>query len=238
MNSGRKTLLEKTQQGESWFRWRGQEISRVEGLFDATVALAMTFVVVSLEMPRTFDAMIDSLKQFPVFVVCCLFLVGIWYVHFKFHRRYGLEDIPTIVLNTALIILVLFFVYPMRYTYSVALGNGQEVLTLEQGRLVMGMYAGGFAGFGLIFMAMYGYAYTKRDSLELTEAERICTRFAMLAHFWNVLVSIASIAIILFIPKWIGFSGIIFATIGPIQFANGMVAGKKITAAMSKNDGS
>ena len=36
------------------FRWRGQEITRIEGLSDAVFAFAITLPVVSLEVPKTF----------------------------------------------------------------------------------------------------------------------------------------------------------------------------------------
>ena len=35
------------------FRWRGNEISRIEGLSDAVFAFAVTLLVVSLEVPKT-----------------------------------------------------------------------------------------------------------------------------------------------------------------------------------------
>ena len=36
------------------FRWRGQEITRIEGLSDAVFAFAITLLVVSVEVPKTF----------------------------------------------------------------------------------------------------------------------------------------------------------------------------------------
>jgi hypothetical protein len=41
-------------QHERDFRWRGGEIARIEGLSDAVFAFAVTLLVVSLEVPKTF----------------------------------------------------------------------------------------------------------------------------------------------------------------------------------------
>ena len=37
------------------FRWRGNEVSRVEGFTDAVFAFAVTLLVVALEVPQTFE---------------------------------------------------------------------------------------------------------------------------------------------------------------------------------------
>jgi len=41
------------------FRWRSHEISRIEGLSDAVFGFAITLLVVALEVPQTFDELLE-----------------------------------------------------------------------------------------------------------------------------------------------------------------------------------
>ena len=50
---------------EQYFRWRGNEISRVEGFTDAVFAFAVTLLVVALEVPHTFEGLLDVLSGRP-----------------------------------------------------------------------------------------------------------------------------------------------------------------------------
>ena len=46
------------------FRWRSHEISRVEGLSDAVFGFAITLLVVSLEVPKTFNELLEAMRGF------------------------------------------------------------------------------------------------------------------------------------------------------------------------------
>jgi hypothetical protein len=61
------------------FRWRGGDISRLEGLSDAVFAFAVTLLVVSLEVPETFDELLHVLRGFFAFAVCFAILFWVWH---------------------------------------------------------------------------------------------------------------------------------------------------------------
>jgi hypothetical protein len=171
------------------FRWRSHEISRVEGLTDAVFAFAVTLLVVSLEVPRTFAELSEALHGFVPFAVCFAMLYQIWYAHFIWFRHYGLQDATTVVLNGVLLFVVLFYVYPLKFmsTYLMNVltggrglahfpgGRVEHMLGPGDGYSIMVLYdAGMIAVFG-VFILLYLHAWRHREILELNAHERFET---------------------------------------------------------------
>src|SRR5881394_3329607 len=107
----REKLIDKRVGDDNKFRWRSHDVSRVEGLSDAVFGFAITLLVVSLEVPHTFGQLMETMKGFVSFAVCFALLMQVWHSHYAYFRRYGLEDGATIVLNSVLLFVVVFFVY-------------------------------------------------------------------------------------------------------------------------------
>ena len=59
------------------FRWRGEDVWRMEGFADA--AFAVTLLVVSLEMPEIFEELLDTMRGFLAFAICFVLLMSVWY---------------------------------------------------------------------------------------------------------------------------------------------------------------
>jgi hypothetical protein len=89
---------------------RRTETSRLEGFSDAVFAFALTLLVVSLEVPRSYDDLVHTLRSFIAFAVSFAALIWIWYLHREFFRLFGLSDGPMIVLNSILLFVVLLYV--------------------------------------------------------------------------------------------------------------------------------
>src|SRR5690348_8666478 len=95
---------------EKYFRWRASEITRLEAFCDVVFGFAITLLVVSLEVPKTFNELLEVMRGFLPFAFCFAQFVFIWVKHYRFSRRYGLEDGYTVFLNVLLLFLVLFYV--------------------------------------------------------------------------------------------------------------------------------
>jgi hypothetical protein len=139
-------VLTKPSAQPSAFRWRGGEITRIEGFSDAVFAFAVTLLVVSLEVPKTFDELIGAMRGFVTFAICFALLTQVWYDQNRFFRRYGLQDVYTIFLNLLLMFTVLFYVYPLKFMFTllvaqtVGLGaqkNTEAMIDPSQSALLM-----------------------------------------------------------------------------------------------------
>src|SRR6267143_2810026 len=103
------------------FRLRGREITRLESFSDAVFGFALTLLVVSLDVPKSFNDLVTTMRGFPAFAICFLLLALIWNGHYKFCRRYGLDDGTTRFLTCVLLFLVLFYVYPLTFLFNLSI---------------------------------------------------------------------------------------------------------------------
>jgi hypothetical protein len=97
----------------------------------------------------------------------------VWYYQTLFFRRYGLQDLRTIVLNAALLFTVLFYVYPLKFLFSfVSMANSTEINILphEFAQLML-MYCAGFCLIFGVFAFMYKNAAKNAETLSLTPQE-------------------------------------------------------------------
>ena len=104
----------------------GREVSRIEGFSDAVFGFALTLLVASIEVPPDFAALKQTLLGFLPFALTFALISWIWYLHYSFFRQFGLEDRLTIVLNSILLFVVLFFVYPLKVMANALVGFGQQ----------------------------------------------------------------------------------------------------------------
>src|SRR5262245_22526252 len=102
---------------------RKHEVLRIEALSDAVFAFAATLLVVSLEVPRTYPELVENLRGFAAFGLCFVMLLTIWWAHNGFFRRYNMQDGKTMVLNSVLLFVVLFYVYPLKFLFPALVGR-------------------------------------------------------------------------------------------------------------------
>jgi uncharacterized membrane protein len=198
------------------FRHRAHEVTRVEAFSDIVFGFALTLIVVSLEVPKTFAELMHSMRGFLGFAICFAILMWVWHAHHTFFRRYAMTDEVTIALNTMLLFLVLFYVYPLKFIFSVVTGTA-DAGTGHAATLFV-IYGLGFAGIFALLLLLYVHALRRRDELELNAHEVHDTRTAMVMYGAYVIVALLSVAIALAAPPHlVAWAGWTYFLIGPIS---------------------
>ena len=196
---------------------RTHEISRLEAFSDAVFAFALTLLVVSLEVPKSYDQLINLMSGFPAFACCFGVLLWIWYEHNLFFRRYGMQDPYTVLLNGALLFVVMFYVYPLKFMFDAGFGQflptRQGIVPMTLGELAhaSAIYGLGFVVLFLMFALLYRHAYHKRHQLELTPLEIFDVRAFAGQQLVSAAVGSVVVLIALAVPRR-------YAFISPMSF--------------------
>lgn len=188
------------------FKYRGLETNRVEALSDAAFALAITLLVLSSTVPETFQELRESIRMIVPFAISIALIMVIWYQHYLFFIKFGLQDKLTVVINTFLLFLILVYVYPLKFLAiylfelyaSFFVGRENTLIesfgdmTAENVQFLMMMYGlGAFLIFFLISV-FYHYALFRKDDLELNNYEVFSARSGRTANLLLALVPLLS----------------------------------------------
>jgi uncharacterized membrane protein len=204
------------------FRMRGREVTRLESFSDAVFAFALTLLVVSLEAPKSFTDLINTMRGFPAFAVCFVMLATIWNTHYKFSRRFGLDDRTTRFLTCVLLFIILFYVYPLKFLFTLGINDmifGRSVPgpVIKQSELatLFSIYSFGFAGVYLAFTLLYLHAWRLRDAIDLSQLEKLETRYIIYRVLAVAIVGLiaAGLGRMSWFPSW---GGLIYLLLIPI----------------------
>jgi uncharacterized membrane protein len=240
----RSTLIAREFGSEKGFRWRGENVSRIEGFSDAVFGFALTLLVVSLEVPKTSAELLVTMRGFFAFAVCFTILFGMWRSHYAFFRRYGMGDRVVQVLNGMLLFVVLYFVYPLKFLFTWlmgallyvlhavpeetrdAFGRSLNAMVAEKdARPIMLVYGAGYLAVSLVFASLYVHAYRHRAELDLDPIELHITRESIQEHLIQAGVAVLSMTIACFVdPALAGFS---YFSMGPLLAAHGTWMSRK-----------
>ena len=227
----RKYASKKELFGEKGFNWRGGDVSRLESLIDAVFAIAVTLLIVSRDVPKTFDEFLTVMWSFAGFAVTFSFLFMIWKGHYMFHRRYGLEDNTTIFLNSILIFLILFYIYPLKFLAEVLIGEMLINMTLGFNidfgfsgnidmRQLMLIYSSGALMIWLVMRALYQHALNHQKIIQLDSTEVLITKSQIIVYNIMIFYAITSVLIAFFSNNALitSISGWVYFGIGPTIF--------------------
>ena len=205
-----------------------QPSTRLEAFSDAAFAFALTLLVVSLEVPRSYAELMDLMYGFPAFACCFTLLVWIWYQHDAFFRKYPLEDPLTVAINGLLLFVVLFYVYPLKFMFDSMFAmwlpapntaRPIDPMALWELGNAAAVYGFGFLVLFLIFALLYFHASRKAAQLELTEDDLFDLRTEMGHHLMSASVGALAMIFALVAPLRLVFiSPMLFILMGPAHF--------------------
>lgn len=217
------------------FRHRGLEPGRLENFSDAVFGMAITLLLISTTPPTNFDQLKKFTYELFPFLACITLIVLIWFEHYTFFRRYGLRNGRMVMLNTLFLVIILFYVYPLKFlTKLIIIGplaylTGyeellKEIMSMIHGRdmgQLMIIYGIGAASVFLVLSMMYRYAHTQANVLELTELERFDTRMSIRANLLMASIPIASVLLAMTFSEsmWAGpIAGFTYFLYTPVMF--------------------
>ncbi len=182
------------------FRHRGHHhVSRIEGFSDAVFGFSLTLLVVSLEVPRSFSDLRATVAGFPAFAVTFAFLTYIWYLQYRFFRRYAMEDDVTIALNAMLLFVIVFFTYPLKFIFRAVFGGTGAAIGPHDALALFVIYDGGYAAVFAILLLLYAHALRQREALGLSALEAFDTQ----ATIWSYAFQISVAALSLGLTAWL-----------------------------------
>lgn len=199
------------------FRLRGEDVKRIETFSDAVFGFAVTLLIVSLEVPKTFEELLVSMRGFFAFALCFALLMLVWHEQHVFFRRYALDDKFSLLLNCALLFIILFYVYPLKFLFSLLFsdriyGPDKNPFAIKQSQVpeLMIIYGLGYIAIYFIFFLLYSHALRKRNELELSPLEVFDTRTKIYAQIILVGVGLGSVLLALVLPADRGYSGMFY----------------------------
>lgn len=203
------------------FRLRGREVTRLESFSDAVFGFALTLLVVSLDVPKSFNDLMTTMRGFPAFALCFLFLALIWNGHYKFCRCYGLDDGTARFLTCFMLFLVLFYVYPLKFLFNFSItalffGSAPTAaMTGSEFSSLLVIYGLGFAAVYGAMTLLYLHAWRLRDALELNDLEKFDTRYQIFRLLTLVSVGLVA-AVLACIPVVRNWSSMVYMLLFPI----------------------
>ena len=213
------------------FRLRGLGMSRIDAFSDVVFGFALTLLVVSLDAPKTYAQLHASLRGFVPFAIGFVILMRIWRSHYQFFRRFGTHDLGTIRINSALLFVVLLYVYPLRFLLAVV-SFGAAPPSDASGHNLMQLivlYGFGIAAINLLLAALYWNGLRQRRELGLSRLEELLTR-GYIADLLVVAVTglLSSLTAWLLPEEHAGYGGLVYLSIPIIRPIMARMARKRV----------
>jgi uncharacterized membrane protein len=184
---------------------RGKTVYRIEALSDAVFAISVTLLIMSLEVPKTYTELELIIKQFLPFLATVSMIFFIWWLQNNFFRNYGLDNVTVRFLNLCLLIIILFYVFPLKFLFTLivssifkinyfeSISNNSLVVITESDlpNLIM-FFSVGYALVWLIFFLLYRHIWLNKTKLKLSHLEFIALLSDKRDALFQVIIGLSS----------------------------------------------
>lgn len=193
------------------FLHRGKEIFRIETLSDAVFAFSVSLLAASLEVPQTFDELRVIMNgAIPFFLTVALVFL-FWYQQYIFFRRYGLNDLTTILLNLAYLAVVIFYVYPLKFLFSLLISawsgidlfaeaneKGLVILSNKEFPQLIILFSIGYFLIWFIIYLLHKHILRSASVFNFTQFEKLFTQKEVRGALWNSLIGLVALLLAFF----------------------------------------
>lgn len=210
------------------FPERGLEVTRLGTFTDAAFAFAAALLAISIDdIPSSYTELLSALADAPAFAASLALLLLYWRAHQTWSKRFGLEDLASVLLTFGLVTVVMIYVYPLKIMSGAAfhfmsggwLPSGFTIDSLREFRGLLTVYGIGFIALNVLVAGLYLHAWRQRDALRMSDAESLdcISEFAA----WLVVASfgLLSIALAWTLPDgrlaWAAWVYMLLAVVGP-----------------------
>lgn len=221
------------------FRSRGKEIFRIEGLSDAVFAFSVSLLVASLEVPQTFSELqIITQGAIPFFLTVSLVFL-FWYRQYIFFRRYGLNDFITIILNLAYLAVVIFYLYPLKFLFSLLISSwfdvdlfakaneeGLVVLSNEDFPQLIILFSSGYFLIWMIIFLLHQHVFQLSAQFNFSKYEILFTQKEIRGALLNSLIGFFAITFAYF--DFVKYAGICYLLIPVVLIMNHYIFKTKV----------
>jgi hypothetical protein len=162
------------------FPERGQEVTRLSIFTDAAFAFATALLAISIDdIPASYQELAAALKDGPAFIASLAILLLYWRAHQSWSKRFGLEDLGSVLLTFGLVTVVMIYVYPLKIMFGAAfhfmsggwLPLNFSLASAAEFRGLLTIYGVGFIALNGIVAGLYFRAWRQRHQLQMSPAE-------------------------------------------------------------------
>ena len=226
------------------FRLRGLNVTRLETFTDAAFAFATTLLIISFgSIPQSYQELVTALKDVPAFAASFASVTFLWIGHRKWSRRFGLEDMTSILISLSLIFIMLVYVYPLKIIFSAlfswisggALPTSFVLKTQDELPRIFIIYGLGYAVLMSMFVFLHAHALSKSGELCLNPVEKMKTKGEISSFMVLAGTGLLSALFAWLMPPQVGiFAGFVYMLLPVLMPVIGIYYSKKVQALRSE----